>query len=97
MHKIEFKNILKEIQDQRWSLSEWAGHEADDWFQTDHFHGGFEADESYEDGEFNFSFYDNNGKEWWFTFRLEEVERLLKEGFDSLDLTDPDSFDANTL
>jgi len=30
------------------------------------------------DGEFNFSYYDEAGKEWWFTFRLDDVDDLIK-------------------
>ncbi len=86
-----------EIKEQNWSLKEWAGHEADDWFQTKHFHGGFEADETYENGEFNFSYYDDSGKEWWFTFRLEDVNRLMSKGLDAIELIDPENFDYNSI
>ena len=93
----EFKKILEEIIDQNWSLEEWAAHEADDWFQSKHFNGGFEADETYKNGEFNFSFYDQSGKEWWFTFKLNDVDCLLENGFDSIELVDPETFDYDSL
>lgn len=93
----EFQGILKEIVEQDWSSEEWARHEADDWFQTEHFHGGFEADETYLNGEFNFSYYDDKKKEWWFTFKLEDVPRLQQEDFSSIKLIDPETFDSDRI
>ena len=91
----EFENILKEILKENWDLKTWSAHESGDWFQTKHFCGGFEADETYENGEFNFSYYDEHEKEWWFTFKLHEVNDLFKKGFNAIQLTDPDTFDYN--
>ncbi len=76
--EVQFAAILAEIRDQKWSPSEWAAHEADDWFHTSHFEGGFEADASYKSGEFNFSHIEERGKEWCFTFKLEEVPEVSK-------------------
>ncbi len=97
MHNSEFKKILMEIKDQNWSLKEWVSHEADDWFQTEHFHGGFEADESYENGVFNFSYYDESENEWWFTFRLEDIDHIMKKGLESIVLIDPEKFDYDAI
>ena len=91
----EFKQIIKEIIEQKWSAAEWAGHEADDWFQTPHFEGGFEADETYENGEFNFSHTDAEGKEWWFTFSLGDISNLMESGFSAVKLVDPVDYDDN--
>jgi len=93
----EFLGICQEIVAQHWSPSEWAAHEAGDWFQTEHFEGGFEADETYENGEFNFSFHDESGKEWWFTFSLKDVSRFLSDNSPSITLIDPETFDMDTL
>lgn len=83
----QFESILLEIKGQNWSSADWAGHEADDWFQSENFIGGFEANESYKDGEFSFAYYDTSGKEWWFSFTLLEVESLLDKGFAAIELT----------
>lgn len=93
----EFAQILREISDQGWSLEQWAQHEAGDWFQTEHFLGGFEAEKSYRDGQFTFTYYDQHRKEWWFTFRLEDVETLRAKGFKSIFLIDPETVDVSTL
>ena len=89
----QFENILNEIIKQNWDSETWALHEAGGWFQTKNFCGGFEADETYKNGVFNFSYTDDNEKEWWFTFSLCEVNTLLSKGFNSIKLIDPDTFD----
>ncbi|RYD85063.1 MAG: hypothetical protein EOP84_03685 [Verrucomicrobiaceae bacterium] len=93
----EFAQILREISDQGWSLEQWAQHEAGDWFQTEHFLGGFDADKSHRDGQFTFTYYDQHRKEWWFTFALEGVETLKVLGFKRVSLIDPGTFDVSTL
>ena len=85
----EFNQILLKIKDQNWSSKDWAEHESCDWFQTKHFCGGFEADETYENGAFTFSYYDQTNKEWWFVFEFSEFENILKNGFSSVKLFEP--------
>ena len=69
----ELRQILQEILDSRFSEQDWANHESDDWFQTDHFIGGFDADSRL----FGFSHYGPDGSEVWFFFSLAEVPDLL--------------------
>ncbi|MCP4708769.1 MAG: hypothetical protein GY869_09105 [Planctomycetes bacterium] len=92
----ELESILNEITTQDWNKKTWAAHESGDWFQSKHYRGGFEADETYEDGEFNFSYYDENDKEWWFTFSLDDVSKLYKKEIE-IELINPDTFDINQI
>lgn len=89
----EFAQILREIKKQDWSTEEWARDDVGDWFQTEHFLGSFEADASYRDGAFAFSYYDQNGKQWCFSFRLEDIGTLEAQGLKGVVLADPETSD----
>jgi len=75
----ELREICREILAQKWSESQWAAHEADDWFQTPHYSGGFDATE----GEFCFGATDATGTEWWFQFPLSAVTDVLANSIKS--------------
>ena len=51
----------------------WAERESSDMFQSDHFSGGFDATE----GEFLFSYFPDEGGEFWFGISLADVQRAI--------------------
>ena len=57
----ELRHICKLIFETNLTESRWAGHESDDWFQSESFEGGFDADEN----AFCFSYYDADKNEFW--------------------------------
>jgi len=69
----ELKKICDDIVKADWTESQWAGHEADDWFHTDNFEGGFDADEN----AFCFSYSAPNRDEILFQISLSDVKRIL--------------------
>ena len=81
----EFRRVCEAIRAEDKSAVEWDQCESDDWFQTDHFKGGYDATEQ----EFCFSYYDTTGKEWWFQFSYEDVSRILDGELRYLDLGEP--------
>ena len=70
----EFKKLLAEIASEGKSAEEWSEIESDDMFQSDHFIGGFDADEQ----AFCFSYQTDAGDEFWFQFDLGSVDTLLQ-------------------
>lgn len=50
-------------------------------FQSPHYCGGFDAD----DLLFNFSFYADDGAEYWFSFSLGQVAEILSGKLKSID------------
>ncbi len=69
----EMRQHLKAIDLEAKNEREWAEIEADDWFQSESYCGGFDAEEM----AFTFSFYDRSGKEFWFQFPLQVVQKAL--------------------
>lgn len=69
----ELFDICKKIENQNWDKDTWAGHEADDWFQTENYEGGYDADEM----AFCFAKTTKKG-EYWFQFTLEENHLVLE-------------------
>ena len=67
----EFRNICRDIQSQGFSISDWAAHEADDWFQTAYYCGGFDATEM----EFTFSVWIDR-TEYWFQLPLDVAGKI---------------------
>lgn len=63
----ELRGIAQEIVDQRWTIQDWAAHESGDWFQTQNYCGGFEADDE-NTGEFAFAKYPATKREFWLSF-----------------------------
>ena len=69
----ELRDICHQIKKKNKSIEEWNEIESDDMFQTKNYCGGFDGIEQ----EFCFSYYDGEGKEWWFQFSLFEIERII--------------------
>jgi hypothetical protein len=63
------KDICSRIVAAQKSESEWAAIESDDMFQTENYAGGFDATEN----AFTFSYYNDQGREFWFRLSLSEV------------------------
>jgi len=82
----EFKQILNRIKEENKSITEWREIESSDMFQSESFNGGFDATED----KFLFSYYDLDGKEYWFEFSLEEVGELLIDPNKQLELRNSD-------
>ncbi|WP_342071441.1 hypothetical protein [Yoonia algicola] len=70
----ELRAHLDEIIRENKSEDEWSEIEADDWFQSKHYCGGYCADEH----AFVFSLYRNDGQELWFQFPLSIVDEARK-------------------
>lgn len=66
----EFVTICREIVADGDSDAEWAEIESDDMFQSEHYAGGYDADEQ----AFCFSHYVSDGEEQWFQLTLVEVQ-----------------------
>jgi len=62
----EFISICNQIKDKGFSIEQWREIESSDMFQTEHFCGGFDADES----EFCFSYFAEDGSEYWFQISI---------------------------
>lgn len=71
----ELKAIAQEIIEQKWTIQEWAAHESGDWFQTENYCGGFEAEDD-DNGEFAFAKYPATEKEFWFSFTYDSAEDI---------------------
>jgi hypothetical protein len=70
----ELREICEEIVERDQSLEDWRETESDDEFQTDHYEGGYDADED----AFCFSHHAPDGEELWFQVTLAEVERIAE-------------------
>ena len=70
----ELISICSQIVEKGFSLDQWAEIESDDMFQNKTFCGGFDADEN----EFCFSYFDENGQEYWFQFNLSDANEVVK-------------------
>lgn len=77
----ELKAICKQIEAKNLLAEEWCEAESGDEFQSEHFCGGYDADED----AFCFSFYDGNRTEWWFQITLDEVTRILRSEFTGIE------------
>ena len=77
----EFKAICKDILNEDKTKEQWAEIESDDMFQTNSFCGGYDADEV----AFCFSFYNDNGDEYWFQVTLEEIEKVVSGDLTTID------------
>ena len=87
-HKIdpELLQICKEIQVEDKKLPEWSEIESGDWFQTEKYRGGFEAEEQ----AFTFSYYDKNGEEFWFQIEMDEVGKIVDGQINEIDIIKAD-------
>lgn len=82
----ELKSLLREIQLERKSATEWAEIESDDLLQSEHYRGGFDATEM----EFCFSLFRNH-KEYWFQFSLSDIDILLRGSDAKIEVRPADS------
>ena len=82
----EILEICREIKSRDLTADDWAQIESSDMFQSTHFCGGYESTE----GEFTFSFYDENSTEYWFNLSLEEVDQILNNKIITLKLRTPE-------
>jgi hypothetical protein len=64
-----FENILSMEK----TLEEWREIEAPDYFQRGSYEGGYDATED----AFCFSYYDENGKEFWFQLSLDDIKNII--------------------
>ena len=78
----EFLGICQQIADTAWTNAEWAEHEADDWFQTDHFDGGYDATER----AFCFSCVRPDLSEYRFQLTLVQIDEVLAGRLEELNL-----------
>lgn len=69
----ELRAHLESIATSGWDDAQWAEREADDWFQSANYRGGYDAD----DGCFWFSYYAPDRQEYWFSFSLADVSDAL--------------------
>jgi len=69
----ELIEILSSLNAESRTNDEWAELESDDLFQSEHYVGGYDADEE----AFCFSYYDVRRNEYWFQVTLEEVVNIL--------------------
>jgi hypothetical protein len=69
----EFIEICEDILNQNWTEKEWSEHEADDWFVTNNYEGGFDADEN----AFCFSYIASDLEEYWFQIGLNEAKDIV--------------------
>ena len=83
--KAEFYIICKEILQENKSIVEWAEIESDDMFQAGIYEGGFDATGM----EFCFCIHEN-GKEYWFQFPLDLVEKFYNKSITEVEVTDAD-------
>ncbi len=68
----ELKEIVLLISEEKKSVTQCSEIESDDMFQSQHYCGGFDADEE----EFCFSYYDEDNVEYWFQLSLEQIEQI---------------------
>ena len=82
----EFYEICRKIIQEDRSIEEWEQIESSDMFQTKHYCGGYDATE----GAFCFSYFDQNGDEFWFQLTLKDVEEIIAMKKKNLDVRPAD-------
>ena len=80
----EFLEICKKIVLENKTQIEWAQIESSDMFQTKNYNGGFDETEM----EFCFSYYNSDGKEFWFQLPLSKITDITKGIKIKLDLVE---------
>lgn len=78
----EMQKICENIINEKKTETEWALIESSDMFQTEHYCGGFDATEN----AFCFSYYKDNGEEYWFQITLKEADEIAKNILSSIKL-----------
>ena len=72
----ELIGMLEDIVRENKSDDEWALVESDDMFQSPHYCGGYDAIER----AFCFSYYPDEGSEYWFQLTLDELRKIVERG-----------------
>lgn len=80
-----FLLIAKAILSFNKNNDEWSAIESDDMFQTERYEGGYDATEE----AFCFSYYDIEGKEYWFQLSLDEIKQIEEKKKLEIKLTAP--------
>ena len=80
-----FLLIAKAILSFNKNNDEWSAIESDDMFQTERYEGGYDATEE----AFCFSYYDTEGKEYWFQLSLDEIKQIEEKKILEIKLTAP--------
>jgi len=78
----EFKKICATIIQESLSPEQWAEIESDDMFNAESYQGGYDADEV----AFCFSYWNRQGKEYWFQVTLNEVHDIVAGRCESLEI-----------
>lgn len=81
----ELLEICKEIKKMNYSLNKWKEIESCDMFQTEHYCGGFEAD----DEAFWFSYFDDSRKEYYFRLTLDDIMCITQKKLNTIILEEP--------
>ena len=81
-----FLLIAKAILSFNKNNDEWSAIESDDMFQTERYEGGYDATEE----AFCFSYYDTEGKEYWFQLSLDEIKQIEEKKKLEIKLTAPE-------
>ena len=82
----DFKDIVDDILKENKTIEEWAEIESDDMFQQGSYVGGFDGIEM----EFCFSFFEDDGQEYWFQLSLEDIVKCSKGEILSVEVMKPD-------
>lgn len=69
----ELFSIFQEIVNENKKEEEWSEIESSDMYQEGDFSGGFDAIEH----AFCFSYYDQEGEEYWFQVTLDEIKEII--------------------
>lgn len=78
----EFRQICEMISKENKTDHDWSLIESSDMFQTDSYCGGFDSTEK----AFCFSYYNRDGKEFWFQIRLEDIKNILEKKINSVEI-----------
>lgn len=82
----EFLKIVEIIKNENKTFKDWEKEESSDDFQSDHFQGGFDLIE----GAFCFSYFDDYRNEYWFQFKLDEIDNILNGSIKKISLRSPE-------
>ena len=85
VHQV-LRDICSRILEESKTPEQWALVESDDMFQGGPFVGGYDADEA----EFCFSYYADDGGEYWFQFSLAEAARIASGGIGDIEMREPE-------
>jgi len=80
------RSLFMQIVTENNTEEEWAEIESDDMFQLESYVGGYDADER----AFCFSYYHQNGSEYWFQVSLDQIKGVLNGKELHIDLVEAD-------